>query len=231
MSWTHAQGVNDTLNAGSTSSVANSYGSNVVAGNLLICVVTWINAVSVSSVTDGDSNTWTSTAAAKNPTTNQFLQIWYAIANSSTALTVTANLSGAAIFRGIALEEFNETNGSAVFDATAQQGQSAPGTSADAVTSGNLTVAKADSLLYGFTENASGTDLFSAGTGFAATGTVMIFGATNFGMGEWLTSAAGTNATTFTLSTNNDVWTAAVAFSPAGISPYYKYYYNTMVAE
>ena len=134
-------------------STSLSFPSNVTAGNLLVALI-WTQSGSAitSSVTDTQGNTWTK---AIGPT--QRRQLWYTVAGSSGANTIT--YSGTATFMTMtAIAEYSG-NSASPLDSTASAGDHIGSTTWD---TGTVTITSSNGLIVG------GYVGFSNGTGFGS---------------------------------------------------------------
>lgn len=162
----------DTTGAATANSLALAFPGPVSAGNLLLSAVSYDSGASDSppnSFIDTRGNLWTRLGTTLYDTTGQQgTAFYYAYAKSSGSCTVTVGWSVSTIaFRIMILAEV-EAVGVLGFDTSVQQLQAAPGTGANAVSSGNTTVPVEDlEILFGFHMSViqSGITL-TAGTGF-----------------------------------------------------------------
>lgn len=93
MPWTRVQAISAHRST-SSNTQALAFGSNVVAGNVLVAFVGWNGASGTASVADSQGNTWTqATSAAGSGATTASEQAFTAVAGSSGACTVTATTS------------------------------------------------------------------------------------------------------------------------------------------
>jgi hypothetical protein len=108
MAWSLVQSRQQT--GGGTTSTARAFASNVVAGNILIAAISaggLVGSVPVSSVTDSQGNTWNQVGTATQAPAGDYIQIFYAIAGSSAANTVTANFPGSSQGDTLTIFEFS----------------------------------------------------------------------------------------------------------------------------
>lgn len=117
-----------------------AFTNNVVAGNLIVGAITWDGDFTLSGVTDSQGNTYTLETTLDNSTTSH-LAVFYAIAGSSAACTVTATLSGNADRKAMSIHEASGVTSTTPRGQYAAQVQSNPGTGVNAVTSGSVTTA------------------------------------------------------------------------------------------
>lgn len=131
--------------SGSVASDPQAYGTNNIAGNILIAIVRVGNASanSVSSMTDTQTNTWVR-GQSQVATADHDLEIWYALNCKVGANTVTANLTGTFTLRWIIAEYTGNGVSSAIDPSTnGNTGNSA------ALDSLSITTAKANTVLIG----------------------------------------------------------------------------------
>lgn len=147
--------------------VSCAYGSNVVAGNLLVAAVFLgdpSTTPAVASVADTQSNTWNSaTISRTGGTSNSTVQIYFAIAGSSASCNVSATISGAASTSGFAIHIF-EFSGTAL--SSVQDGSGASALTVSTSPSVTLTVASSGSLIVAAANNSAGTP--TVGSGYTA---------------------------------------------------------------
>lgn len=114
MAWANVQN-GGTFNAAAGTTAVQAFGSNVVAGNLLIVFCVWVSSTTATcAVTDSQGNTYTGIAAtlATNSTQASRSQIFVATAGSSAADTVTMTTSASVGERVIAISEWTGLSGS-----------------------------------------------------------------------------------------------------------------------
>ena len=207
---------------------------SVTAGNSLIVLVntydnqsivpasTWVSSISDNA--SGGSNTYSPAAG----TTNYFATTgaggthyagWLAYCQSlkSTAsLTVTASMNSGATLAAFTSIVIVEYSGLGTFDVVgAMNGQYQPASTANAVTSGTVSVAGGDTVI-GITIDWSGNGTITAGTGFTTDYNVALTY-----MSESLTQGStATRGATFTASVTTDVFiTGMLAFRPSAAGP------------
>src|SRR5262245_6885655 len=158
MAWARVQG-NQNYVQGSTASVAVTL-SAVGSGNAVCGAVTWDNtAVTLTSVTDNQSNTYNVETTIIDTTDNQKSAAFSRTNITNGPTTITANFSGSVGFHGIIADEFSGGSNSSTDerDGSAHGGQfqSSPGTGTDGITSGNFTTSVDGDLIYSVSLNAS----------------------------------------------------------------------------
>lgn len=157
MPWTFVQAA--TVGA-VTASQSLAYGSNVTAGDLLVVAV---STYGVDTVTPSDSqgNTYTRAAGYVTNPGNGTLSIWYAIAQTTGACTVTVALS-ANDFMGLGILDYTPPAGAVAVDGTAQAtgGSTAP-------SCGSIAVAGAGELcIAAYLQETYSSVTVTAGSGF-----------------------------------------------------------------
>ena len=225
-------GANGTVGS-STGTFTVAVTKSVTSGNSLIVLVNTENDASIapastwlSSITDnaaGGSNTYSPSPG----TTNYFTALaslsvryggWLAYCQSlkSTAsLTVTAHMSIGAntdSFSSIVIAEYS---GLGTFDVVGAMNGQHPSNTANAVTSGTVSVAGGDTVI-GITIDWSGNGTITAGTGFTTD-----YNVASTYMSESLTQGStATRGATFTASVTTDVFiTGMLAFRPSAAGP------------
>jgi hypothetical protein len=147
--------------------LALAFGGNVVAGNLIVGSFCWDGDIALTSITDSQTNTYTIEAQINNGTTSH-LVIFYTLAGSSGACTVTATLASAASRMALTVHEASGIASSSPRDQFAGQSQSNPGTGTDAVTSGGVTTTENGEYIYGATGDPGYSTGKTQGTGYTA---------------------------------------------------------------
>lgn len=199
--------------------VAVAFVSNVTAGNLIAVGITWYNdPITLSSVTDTLGNTYTVVQ-----TVNIALAQRYATAYAKNILgganTVTATFSLAtAIFRGIIVHEVSGADTTAPLDKNAGQVQTAPGTGANAVTSGAVVSTTDGQYLFGFTAEGAGVSTtITQGTGYTLRQRTQSSTTTEEQASEdQIQATAASIAATFTIGTDTEMGTLILTFKAAG---------------
>lgn len=142
MALAHVQSRKSTFSlSGGVGSLA--YSSNVVANNLLIAIPFWYSNATVA-LTDSQNNAWGNATAISGGSglDSASVQIFFAIAGSSTANTVTATFTGTTpAAQSFALFEFSG-------NATASPQQDGSGATANALST-SVTTAQANSMVIG----------------------------------------------------------------------------------
>lgn len=193
-------------------------------GNYLAVAIVWQGATSLTGITDtcntgGTSNTYTAVDNLNNSGGANGTATFYAKVGAGQSCTVTATYVGANTYSRIYVQEIAGVNATTpmITGHHAIQVLNAPGTGADAVTSGNITTTVANEYLFSYTNDQQGsTDTFSAGTGFTLEHTDYD-GGNYVTAGEYrVVASPGTAAGTFTASAGAGYSgvTAVVAFQP-----------------
>lgn len=176
----------------SGTTLALAFGSNVTAGSML-CAHIYANH-GVSGVADSRSQTYTAAVSVTDGSTFT-LATYYFLNTTGGACTVTVTFAGAITYASLQVAEYSGIATSAALDKFASNSQTAPGTGANAITSGSVTPTTNGQLILGWTTALTvGAGTVSAGTGF--TGRVNVFGDTLFE--DQVQGAAGAIAATFT---------------------------------
>lgn len=151
---------------GSSTTVAAAIATTSVAGDGLI-VWTWATGAQSSppTITDDLGNSYTQLATFNDPTDNATAACHYCKNSVGSSPTVTATYGTARTLHGICVQPITGHDNTAT-PACAGQNQSAPGTTTDIVTSGNVTPSAQPGKLIGFSCNSFGNAI-SVGTGFA----------------------------------------------------------------
>lgn len=201
----------------SGTTLAIAYGSNVTAGNLLVCHI-YANH-GISGVADSRSQTFTSAVNVTDGATYSLATFYYANTTGG-ADTVTVTFAGAITYASLQCSEYSGVATSSPLDKFASNSQTTPGTGANAVTSGSVTTTTDGQLIVGWsTALTVGAGTTSAGTGF--TGRTNVFGDT-LCEDQVQTSAGGIAATfTSTSATSNFITLITTYKAPAATGPSY----------
>lgn len=157
MAWAFVQ--SRSTSGGGSGAKTLAYNSNVTAGSLLVLTLTTFGT-DVLSVTDSQGNTWTKAMASA---VNGFLNgsVWYAIAGSGAANTVTVNALGSN--HGFAIHEYSG------IDPTVPLGSTTTNTgTGTAVDAGSCAVPGAGSLVVAMWGQRSNFIASTAGAGWTA---------------------------------------------------------------
>lgn len=205
-------------NDASATTLPVTFTSNVAAGNLIVVAVHWGVTASeaLTSVTDGLGNTYTEIGncrrfdASGGDGTGFEITMYYAKNIAGGACTVTANYPAARSFRRIFVMEGSGLDTAAPLDQSTGQAQAAPGTGANAVTSGSVTTVANGEWIVGTTTSDTGANTPSGGTGFTRREAVG-FGAIE----EQVQAVAGSIAATFTFGAADRAVTSVATFKAA----------------
>lgn len=191
----------------------------VKPGSAIHVYATWDNTsgASTASCADNVNGSYGATLDQVG-TTTQFLAQWSKLAAAGGLTTITVTTSTACVLKAIWVQEIA---GASALQVHGGQSQAAPGTGADAVTSGNLTPTSVPSLLVGLCSN---TDV-----GTLVAGTGMIGGPFGWhvikaarSVSQRVTSSPPVAAATFTTSNGTGAYRTLAAVytdAPAGQLP------------
>lgn len=110
---------------GSSTTIAQAFGSNVTAGNLLVACLCRDGGGNTVSVTDSQGNTW---QRDEQLDSTQHIEIWSTIAGSTGANTVTATFSSGQANRRLAIHEYSGVTTSSWKDVSANNHNSSTST-------------------------------------------------------------------------------------------------------
>lgn len=199
----------------SATSIAVTLPSLVQSGSTVVGFVT-CTATSASlptiTVTDDKGNTYAQKSTVYDSVGGQ-RSVSFILGNiTNTPRTLTATFGSATTFVAIFADEYSGVAAqSDPTDAFTAQLVSSPGTSADGISSGNITTTQASEIVWGATLNSGTTTGASAGTGETLRITnsqLGVFGYTE----DKIKSVAGAVASTFTNTTTGGTWhTFAIA--------------------
>ena len=169
--------------------------------------VVWVTAggATTITVTDG-TNTYTQVGSQVVASSGDVQAVFECLSCAAGTFTVQANFGTSTAFRGIAVHRFSGLTGSGSLVGAAQ---TAPGTGADGLSSGNLTPASQPALLLGVSTDYNGFTV-NVGTGFTSSAVYTNIDTANGSYTtsetKWLTSTAAVAATfTATSSPQNFV--------------------------
>ena len=149
---------NQNFASGSGGTIASAFGSNVTAGHLI--VVTAGAGTASNTVTDTQGNTYTLAKDGTNPAMNSGggyqVAIWYAVATSTSADTVTLHYPASQTFRRIAIHEYSGVNTLDVASSNIGNGTT--------VSTGSATTNHDNELIFGWMVSDNGVT--SAGSGY-----------------------------------------------------------------
>lgn len=206
------QGIEQGSGSSGVASLSQAYPSNVLSGDLLVVAVYWGNSA-VTSVTISDtlSTTWNQSNGPTLDTGSDYhATIYWGIAPSAGADTVTVNFSGAGgNFPSIFIHEYYIPSGATVsVDGTPVNGTGSSGTP----NSGNITTTVSGDLLLGYISQWDSSSAFFAPTGWSTRLYSSLTAGDNITQ-DTITGSAGTYAATVTGQIGSDPWIAqAVAF-------------------
>ena len=205
-----AYAVNDA--GGSATTIAATLNS-VVAGNTLVAHCGFSAGAGTISVSDGTAY---STGDSKRNDTNQDGQVFYLENVGSGTHVITATNTVSQPFRRIRVYEISGLATSSSLDKNVGQGQTAPGTGANGISSSaTAATANATDFILGLTQNGSmndpGTGTTSAGTGYTINGSNRIMAAESKSV-----AATGAQTATFTQSSAATATTHVLAFKESG---------------
>src|SRR6266581_6626758 len=163
--------------AGGTT-IAKAYGSNVVAGNLLVATVAWASATQTCSVAGSLNGAFTAIAGSlqTNSTSGVRAQTFFLVAGSSGAETITATCSASNTTRELVIYELSGAS------STGQPDSSGGGTGNSTNPTSTITTVAQPGMIISYALGAAGT--ITNGTGYTTSV------AQNGDTGEYKTYAA-----------------------------------------
>lgn len=199
----------------SATSVALAFGSNVGAGNAILGAWRYGNSGRTVTLSDNQSNTYTSSAvAATDSTDNSTVGVGFALNCAGAATTVTFGISGAAANLRFSISEFSGVATSSALDKTA--GASGSGT---APATSSVTPTTNGQLFFAIAHMA-GTTTFTAGTDFTLATTVPTgAGAQRLGAEYFIQATAAAHVFDFASSSSHTWSIAGVTLKAAGGAP------------
>ncbi len=186
----------------------------VAAGSTLVVWVTWDDTTTVTcSVADPTNGTYTAGPVDNFTAVSQAFGRFYKQAVAAGSTTITATFGASANFRGIWVAEITGAVTTGGSDGSSGNTQSAPGTGADAVTTGAMTNAAQPALIIATAIDIDSTTTPAAGTGFTSAGSNAALAAR---VESKRITATGSQAGTFTAGTGADhFWAAGFVFDEA----------------
>jgi len=159
----YVQGANMTSDS-AASSIARAFTTSNTAGNLIIAAVSWGNSGGVTC-SDSQGNAYAVATTQTDSVYNQSLAICYAPNVKGGANTVTANFSGAPVYRRLLIQEYQ---GIALVDPVDVVAKNvANGTTAtNGITSTSAVTTSSGDLIFGAVIDAVDLTSITAGTGF-----------------------------------------------------------------
>lgn len=144
-----------TANAASGGAINVSFGSNTVAGNLIVVATGVGSSTETVTITDSQGNSYSQANISTQASIPYRICVYYAIAGSSAANTVTMTPGANVANRRLLIHEYGGVD---VFDATAQA------TAASGVaSSGVAATTSAEELIFGWGINNTGTTVADPG--------------------------------------------------------------------
>lgn len=212
---------------GTNDEVAKSFtfGTNVTNGNVLALAITWLpDTTSLTSITTDRSGSATlldnPTAEAAN--SSRGAQAVVAL-TSSGSCTVTASFSAAITALGFIGHEYSDIDTANIVDNSGAAHIIADcqnlGTGTDAYTSGNITTATANAVVFGWLCDINANDHFNSGTNFTARITTQATG--RMDTEDLVKASPGTVAVTFTQTVQDfaNALVGAIALTPSSAGP------------
>lgn len=161
---TNTQG--EDISGGSITSIATSATMNVAAGNLIVVGVKHNSSVTVSSVTDGGSNSLTKAGTATNVAAGQSIDIWYKLNASANATATWTATAGSAPYLSIAALQFSGVATSNALDVAEFTGTA---DAAITVTSGSFTPAQTNEVAIAIAQENSNGSVWSTTSNYTPT--------------------------------------------------------------
>ena len=204
--------------AGSGTTIALAFTSNVASGATLAASATCGSGTATCTFSDSQSNTWVTAQTITDIDNGLRCYSGYAKNAAAGATTVTATFSIAGDFRCITIHEVSGADTTAPLDGNSGQFQAAAiGTATDGISSTNLTTTANGCYIFGSTYTYNADNAIAAGTGYTGRESVDI--ASNLftlQSEDKIQAVAGATAATFTSGfDNNTALTVALAFKPA----------------
>lgn len=209
---THVQ-TNGVTNNTSSTSVAQSFSSNVGAGNLIVASLSFSTSTgaTLSQCSDNRGNVYYVATYTVDSTTNRALAICYAPNAAAGATTVTATFSAAATTRRLILNEYRGLQGDNVLDIISTN-MATGTTAADNVTSSAATTGNAGELIFGAVLNTGADTTITAGTSFTQRA---FLNNKDMAVQDRIQAAAGSVASTQTFGAARQYLAHMVTFKPS----------------
>jgi hypothetical protein len=188
----------------------------IAAGNSAIVTVV-VAGAGTMTLKDNNGVDYSADLVATGPGPSGVIAKVFVLPNLTTVPTAfTATLSAAGTFWRVRVDEITNVAASPLDGATAAF-QSAPGTGANAISSGNITTTANGDFIFGVTMfDSTSVNSLLPGTGFFSLGGGGTDGIT---AEQLLQSAAGAISATFTQAVASQATTAVVAFKQSGTPP------------
>ena len=210
------------LAAGSTTIVATFPGT-VGAGNAVCGVIGYDTGLTLTTVTDDKSNTYTIQRTVTDGGNAEQASLFYLANITNGPITVTATFNGVTNNGGMTMLEGSGIVTSSALDVETGQLQATPGTGANGVTSGAVTTTVAGDFVCGFAVDTgafrTGTQ-YAAGTGFTKPANGESGDAAGHALdnaGEYqIQGSAGSIAATWTAAANDATISFVIALKASG---------------
>lgn len=217
--------------AGGASSFTVAISNTTAQSAFLVDIFYTVTAVSVTGISDTQGNTYAAIQSVNDGTS--VLAQWraYNIVGGASSNTITVTFSGGTGTVGLAVREIGGVKTSSAVDGYAAQSQTNPGTSADAVTSGNASSSNQPAIVLGTCAHVDAASTPSTGSGFTSNGTGTAYYASyGFRCESKRVTATGNQAATFTAgNASDDFLTAVVVMDELTTSPTAaRYYYGAL---
>lgn len=204
---------------------AFTFGSNVTNGNVVAVAICWLpNTVSLTGISSDRSGGFTlydnPTAEAANSSRGAHGVV---ALTSSGSCTVTATFSGTITALGFIGHEYSDISTTSIVDNGGAAHIIADcqnlGTGTDAYTSGNITTATANAVVFGWLCDINVNDHFNSGTNFTARITTQATG--RMDTEDLVKASPGTVAVTFTQTVQDfaNALVGAIALTPSSAGP------------
>ena len=196
-----------------SSTVAVTFSPNLTAGNYIICTVFWGAAVTISSVQDGTSASFTAIDTDNTNRTATYRLASTAGGASASTITVTFSAADSGDNPTLLCQQWNDSGGTFTLDVhkTNRQAGSVAGT--NTVTTGNVTTTGKDGCMATAETVGQSNGGFSAGTDIAWVDRHNP--GQNFILQEsFVQSGAGAIAGTFSATAGSDMRTTIVCLKP-----------------
>ncbi len=208
-------------NPGSSSAttIAVAYATaNLTAGSTLVATVTWGSLDLTPTCADSVNGAWAAGPKQWSNDSGQGSAVFYKANNASTAKpTVTVSFAGNSVdYRGLVIAEIGGVDTTQPDVAGAGTEEWAPGTSANSISSGNISTATDGDFIYGSTVKVyTGGEGVTAGTDFVLRDSITAV-VPVYTEGRTQTTHSATTAATFTDTYGDDALyhTYVMAFKP-----------------
>lgn len=209
MSWAYIQGTGIQY-TGTQSAGSKAFSSNITAGHLIVVGITCYNPGSSITVTDSLSNSYSLAVKEQPVTTTGGAQIFYSVATTGGACTVTVTPAAGSTYLSFSIDEYSFTGSGVSVDSTGT------GTNTSTTPATGALSPTGTDLVVGTVYTGGANTSYTAGTGMTLTYTAN-YGSNKVGIAsEYDLNVSGSITPAVTLGSSCIWYMASAAFLPTG---------------